>query len=197
MSKDRSSRSHRESKSDSTRDRSRSRDHHKESSRIKSSKDRHSDRNRHDRSERRDDRDGSRDRDHRKSSSHHSHSSRHGSGRTHDNRRSPDRKKSRHEESKIEEESWSARRNRDLERASDNSSKRTGAPSHWDKEKNKPGTWVIDVKGDQDVFRYGGFDPLAAPKFSRAGGEEPFCHLASRQCIRITMGHFLTESFYE
>ncbi|KAG0356101.1 hypothetical protein BGZ54_000844 [Gamsiella multidivaricata] len=37
-------------------------------------------------------------------------------------------------------------------------------------EKNKPGTWIIDVKGDQDFHRYGGLDPHTVPRFYRAGG---------------------------
>lgn len=173
-SNDRSHRSHRDGRSererDRDRDRSRSRDRRQDSSRTKSSREKYSDRTHHDRSER--DRDHySRDRAHKSSS--HSYSSRHESGRSRD--KSPDRKKSRRDESKErEEESWSVRRNRDLEREAKNTSSWAGVPSSsWGskaQEKNKPGTWLMDVKGDQDFFRYGGLDPLASPKFNRVGG---------------------------
>ncbi|KAF9980213.1 hypothetical protein BGZ79_006379, partial [Entomortierella chlamydospora] len=49
-------------------------------------------------------------------------------------------------------------------------------------EKHKPGTWIIDVKGDRDAFRYGGLDPLTVPRYNRAGGG---CVLGLPAHIRI------------
>ncbi|KAF9985137.1 hypothetical protein BGZ65_011632 [Modicella reniformis] len=169
-SKDRSSQSHRDDRGERARHRSKSKDR----SKVESSRDRrYSDRSNHDRTGRQRDRDGSRDRSHKKASIH-SHSSRHALGRSRDDSKGPDRKKSRHDEFKEEEkESWSTRRERDLGREADKTSLPSVRSSHWSskaEEKNKPGTWIIDVKGDQDVFRYGGLDPLLTPKFRRAGG---------------------------
>ncbi|KAF9207642.1 hypothetical protein BGZ49_010829 [Haplosporangium sp. Z 27] len=131
------------------------------------------DREHHSRSGHRDDRYSSRDDRHTSS-----HSKRHGSGRMRDESRSPDRKKSRYDEN-IKDESWSSRRDRDRDRdlevkASSSGKHLTSSSStQWGgkaDEKNKPGTWIIDVKGDRDTFRYGGQDLLKVPRYNRAGG---------------------------
>ncbi|KAF9369970.1 hypothetical protein BGX21_005736, partial [Mortierella sp. AD011] len=171
-SRDRSSRSHRSERDYRGQDRSETKDRSKFSSSSNSSKRRENsrDRHHHSRSGHRDDRDTRRD-DRRISS----HSSRHDSRRTQDDNRSPDRKRSRHDETN-KDESWSSRRDRDrdrdLEMKSLMSGKLQSSSSQWGSktdEKHKPGTWIIDVKGDRDAFRYGGLDPLTVPRYNRAG----------------------------
>ncbi|KAF9116677.1 hypothetical protein BGX27_000059 [Mortierella sp. AM989] len=177
-SRDRSSQSHRHEKDYRERDRHDTKDRNKSnisssngSRRRESSRDRQADR----RSGYRDDRDYRRD-DRRISS----HSSRYGSGHTRDGSRSPDRKKSRRDEI-SKDESWSNRRDRDrdLEMKSSSSGKPPPSsplsPSFSQRgskadEKHKPGTWIIDVKGDRDALRFGGLDPRTMPRYNRAGG---------------------------
>ncbi|KAG0208757.1 hypothetical protein BGX28_000378 [Mortierella sp. GBA30] len=143
------------------------------------SKDRDSDRKSHprDQDERKRGSDASKDRHRFKDPRDRSDS--HGSkqSRQHDSN-SPDRKKSRYGDFK-EDESWSSRRDRDrkLEQEemegkipSSGSGAKKATSSRMQQKKNKPGEWIIDTQGDQDVFRYGGINPLTVPRYTRVGG---------------------------
>ncbi|GJJ73478.1 hypothetical protein EMPS_05836 [Entomortierella parvispora] len=100
---------------------------------------------------------------------------------------SPDRKRSRYSNDN-DEARLSARRNRDQERnritnvneASHETQQRKTAPPQKPAQKTgwgerniqkvqKPGEWVMDVKGDQNNIRFGGANLLEVPKYTRAG----------------------------
>ncbi|KAF9914211.1 hypothetical protein BX616_008751 [Lobosporangium transversale] len=97
-------------------------------------------------------------------------------------RKNLDHKRRRCEEEEAKDDydnSWTSRSKRDrrLEQGTGSEipisvypSSSTWQRSGTSEEKNKPGTWVIDVRGDQDFFRYGGINPRTIPKYNRAGG---------------------------
>ncbi|KAK3844755.1 MAG: NRDE-2, necessary for RNA interference-domain-containing protein [Linnemannia gamsii] len=101
--------------------------------------------------------------------------------------RSPDRKKARViPEGEQQNIGWKQRRDRDIKeeqdrkpspnvaagfvsdarRATINAGKAMGSNNN--NNKHKPGEWVFDVTGDQEIFRYG-LNPYIVPLYSRAG----------------------------
>ncbi|KAF9932655.1 hypothetical protein FBU30_007652 [Linnemannia zychae] len=160
------------------RDRHRARDKDKDGDRSRD-RDRgrkHSDRHREDnRSDRKSTRDHSRDR--------HSSSRSLPSRNIYEQRdKSPDRKKARIiSEEEKQNMSWKERRDYDLHEESEGKSgssmtKTTAFYSSGSKliagrgtdSRHQPGEWTIDVKGDQEIFRYG-LNPYSVPLYSRAG----------------------------
>ncbi|KAF9084160.1 hypothetical protein BGX23_010773 [Mortierella sp. AD031] len=152
------------------RDRDRERDKDRDRDRY-NSRDKHKDRDRKHSDRRREDDRSSRDR--------HS-SSRSSSSKAvvAERAKSPERKRARIlSDQEKQQMSWNKRRDHDREeeevyRKSSSNASSTSKPNSLKpasyKEKHKPGEWVFDVAGDQDIFRYG-LNPYSVPTYSRAG----------------------------
>ncbi|KAF9128452.1 hypothetical protein BGW39_005046 [Mortierella sp. 14UC] len=95
--------------------------------------------------------------------------------------KSPDRKKARViSEAEKQSMSWKQRRDHDIQEEQDRkpSPNAAGRPTsntlarmdrnNKSNDKHKPGEWVFDVAGDQEIFRYG-LNPYTVPLYSRAG----------------------------
>ncbi|KAG0322542.1 hypothetical protein BGZ99_003258 [Dissophora globulifera] len=148
------------------------------SNRQNESRDQH--RQSKDRPERSDERNSSRyqdrdrDRDHHRSST--TSNNRHGSGshsRDHGNR-SPDRKRSRIDEVRSRKDETKSRKDESLSSRGKQPvrpnipTQRLSGSGSTDKN-HKPGTWIIDVKGDKDAIRYDGLELSSIPLYFRAG----------------------------
>ncbi|KAI1319785.1 hypothetical protein EDD11_003170 [Mortierella claussenii] len=144
------------------------------SKRRESSRERHSDRTHDDRFRRREDH-RSHDGDSQDRSRLSSQSGKREAGHSRGESKSPDYKRSRRDDEPKKDRQGSSRRDWDLKRDSegDKWSSSPGSsmqPRNKVAEKEKPGSWIVDVHGDRDFFRYGGINPLTVPKYNRAGG---------------------------